>query len=797
MTSPRATPPALSYEVCGLQLRGPRVAVVFESGPHWQFWARHAMQQITTRWAGAGFVLAPHDHGKISRRIVDAIRVYDPDFVVVSRQPVKLPEKIEPGTITETFETEPAHTTLGPFLDRDQTIVWPESAAARQYLAERCNPYVRQDDYWDECQIDLDAGVHGQLPTTAAAGAAARVCVAVPGTWGGSIATAAAATLGVLEEPHPDAAAVTEGDPAVLGLILGVPYGSPPNTIVHSPNGLAMSVDISRQPSALDLTIVGLSKSWSHGDDRTTRWIVGSAADDYALAMILDRMHGKTHWIDPAWLLDPDVATVVQSAGLDVLGRHDNKLALSSASLDAEALQQWADTLDAEATIAAPEAAAGTPVRRQLGPRLYGYTVTGQHDRRHTLPMLHHPDGTIEIAAAAPLPTLEPDHPLDTAVTPVQVDLTIPDGQMPAGRGFDPHRLAGDNLNERYQTWIRSSRTGLTYQSMRFDLVVSGATKYGILATPRLTVPGLDLWTTHLAAQAGYETRPSDAGRKTAVLAQLWGGRDQMTKAIGSPLQLALTQFTPPKKDQNAYLDGEAVRVTSGRGVLTFKAIRSFWPTGTDELEIRQVVDDLTNRRILRRGLLLKCPECSRLDFFALDQLAQTVDCSLCGSQIRLIQPNWHLPHDEPRWFYDAHPAARTLTSTNSDVPLLLAHHLRLAARHFTHIGELELIQNNKSVAETDLVALTDNVLSVAEAKINTDLGAGGGLPKAIRKRILAAQTLRADQIILATTKTAWPQSTVDQLRTAIADADWLGPTPSVRLITGLRTQTVNDETVN
>lgn len=756
MTSPRATPPALSYEVCGLQLRAPRVAVVFESGPHWQFWARDAMWQITTRWAGAGFVLAPHDHGSINRSVVNTIRAYDPDFVVVARQPVRLPDGVESGTVAEIFGGGTAAAPLVQFLDRDQTVVFPEAASARRYLAERCSPYVRRDDYWDECQVDLDAGPHGQLPTTAAAGAVAQVCLAVPRAWAGSIATAAAAALGVLDPPTDDAAAAVS-DPAVLGFVLGVPFGSPPNAIVHSPNGLALSVDISRQPSALDLTTVGLSKSWSHGDDRTTRWIVGSTADDYALAIVLDRMHGKTHWIDPAWLLDPDLAPVVQSAAFDVHGRHDNELILSSTSLDDDALRRWADALDAETNIAAPEALAGlrgVTTHGRLWPPLYGYTVTGQHDRRHTLPLLRHADGTIEVAAAAPLPTLEPDHPLDTAVTPVQVDLTILGGQLPTGRGFDPHRLAGDNTDERYHTWIRSSRTGITYQSMRWDRIVSGATKYGILATPRLTVPGLDLWTTHLAAQAGYETRPSDAGRKTAVLAQLWNGRDQMTKAIGSPFRLALMQFTPPKGDRDAYLDGEAVRVTSDRGVLTFQAIRSLWPIDTDELEIRHIVDDLTDRRILRRGLLLKCPECSRLDFFALDQLAQTVDCSLCGSQIRLVQPNWHLPHDEPRWFYDAHPAARTLTTTNSDVPLLLAHHLRQTARHFAHIGELELVRNSKSAAETDLLALTDNVLSVAEAKINTDLGAGGGLPKAISKRILAARVLRADQIILATTKT-------------------------------------------
>lgn len=366
---------------------------------------------------------------------------------------------------------------------------------------------------------------------------------------------------------------------------------------------------------------------------------------------------------------------------------------------------------------------------------------------------------------------------------------------MPVGRGLDAHAFAGEDL-EQYHTWVRSSRTGLSYQSTRFDWVSSGASQYGRLATPRLSVPGLRPWVTQMAHQAGYDVRASDAGRRTDILARLWGGRDAMTAAIASPIREALASFTPPGKNRDSYLNGQAVRITSDRGVLTFIGLRSLWPDAVDDLTVRRAVDELAQQRILRRGLLLRCSDCLRLDFYAVEDLAQQMVCDQCGAPVSLIQTNWHKPEQEPIWFYDAHPLARALVPTNSDVPLLLAAHLTAKARTHSHIGEIELTKGTKSAVETDLIALTDEILSVAEAKTNTDLAAGVGLGIAIEKRILIAKVLGADHIILATTGKKWPDATVTALKQAIASAEWASRTPTLRLITGLRGENVGDVTV-
>lgn len=796
------TGPVMTYDTVGVQLRAPRVAVVFEGDDHWQIWGRDAMRQITASWAGAGFVLVPHHGGTITADVAAAVQRYDPDFVVAALQPWRLREALEPGAVRSTVGTDVDDALVDGVVAGDSAAIPADAQRARDWLARHCTPYSRLDDDgdWEESEMFLSTvatGEAGQLPLLAALGVTPEVCRAVPGSWGGSVATAASGLVGTFDVP--DSCATTTGDDAaVLASLLGAPHGHLPNSFLHSPTGIGMSVIVADRPTALGLTEHGLDLAWRGAPNRITTWVVGDTSDDFALAMILHRAHGQGAWIHPSWADDPSagVGRALVTAARASQARGAGGLIVMSTSLDEETLEEWKTTagIDDEKTDAAAEKASSR--ERRYGPPAYQYTVRDQHDRSHTLPLIHARNGTIELASAPPLPTVEPGHPLDNARVPIQVDLLVPGSEMPTGRGFDAHVLARDEV-ERWTTWMRSSRTGVSYQSERYDLVQTGATKYGRLATPRLCVLGLGPWVEHMAQQGGYTLRTSDPGRRTDILAQLWGGREAMASAVASPVRDALAAFTPPKQDRDSYLHGGAVRLTSGRGVLNFDGVAAQWPDGTSPGDVRAVTDDLLERRILRRGLLLRCPDCSQLDFFAVDQLAQRLTCALCGSGISLVQENWKLPVQEPLWYYDAHPAARSLVPTNSDLPLILGHHLSRSARRSVHIGELELVQEAKAVAETDLVAWVDNQLIVAEVKANTNLAAGKSLTAAVAKRVLVAKVLCADQIVLATSKaTSWPSETVETLIAAIEAANWFGRPPKVRLITGLTSNDPLDVTI-
>lgn len=792
----------LRYETVGMRLRAPRVAVVFEGGADWQVWARDAMRQVTACWGGVGFVLVPHHDGEISPAVALAVQRYDPDFVVAARQVWRLREALRPGVIRASYHGEVTDELRERLVTDDFADLSGDVERAREWLAQHCSPYVRIDDgERDESDTVLPLDGSTQLLLLDSIGVTIGPCRAVPRNWGGSVATAAAGVMGVLDEPAPDATSA-EDDAAVLGHLLGVNHGALPNSTVHSPTGPSLSVVAEDVPTALKFSAHGLDLTGSGRSSRSTTWVVGGSSDDFALAMIHDRTHGQGIWIDPAWgedTSDGELGEVVRAAADRAMKDRNRgkKLVLTSASLNAAEIRQWQKVRGVEAAdgvggtvVVAEPAQRDDPLREPL----CQYILQGQHDRRHTLPVVDGADGNVRLASPPPLPTVEPGHLIDTARVPVQVDLVFPGAQMPIGRGFDAHVLADGGEEERWVTWIRPARAGVSYQSQRWDLVLSGATSYGRLAAPKLRFIGLKPWIEAMAHQSGFTLQTSDPGRRADVLAQLWGGREAMAQAVASPLRAALKGFTPPRQEQDSYLKGGAVRLTSDRGVLTFDGIMSCWPEGTTPQEVREVTDDLLERGIVRRGLVMRCPACARLDFFSVDQLAQRVPCALCGAKIAFVQENWKFPVSEPQWFYDAHPAVRQLVASHSDLPLILGHYLGRSARHAWHVGEFELVEGRKSIAETDLVALVDGQLIVAEVKSNNDLAAGASLAAAVKKRITVAQVIRADQIVLATSKsTPWSTATVAALKEGIGEASWFGRPPTVRLISDLTKPAPND----
>jgi hypothetical protein len=63
-------------------------------------------------------------------------------------------------------------------------------------------------------------------------------------------------------------------------------------------------------------------------------------------------------------------------------------------------------------------------------------------------------------------------------------------------------------------------------------------------------------------------------------------------------------------------------------------------------------------------------------------------------------------------------------------------------------------------------------------------------------KRVQLAQVLRADQVVLATTESAWTPASLTAMRSAIAKADPVaGRRPQLLLICGLGTSKLTDTT--
>jgi hypothetical protein len=351
-----------------------------------------------------------------------------------------------------------------------------------------------------------------------------------------------------------------------------------------------------------------------------------------------------------------------------------------------------------------------------------------------------------------------------------------------------------------YLTRVRSGRDGITYDAGRHDLVQAGTAAPSRLARPRLRELGLAEWADLFVGQSGQSVERSPAGRRGELLGQLWDSREEFVSSMTGPLLPVLRAFQPSHPETSkAYPDGEGVVLLTGarEGYLNYAGMAKLAGPGIHPSALRQQVDILTARTVLRRGLVLDCAVCDRVSFIPIGDLAQVNRCPRCGTANELAQQRWRDPRDEPSWFYDLHPVARDLLKEHGEAPLQLSRHLRSIAARYSDAPELELRDaSGNPVAEADLIALSDDQLITAEAKSNDVLGSN---PKEIRraaaKRVLLAATLHADQIILATTQPGWSAASVAAIGEAVAGHRWLaGLRPAVRLIADLGSDQVQDQ---
>jgi hypothetical protein len=286
------------------------------------------------------------------------------------------------------------------------------------------------------------------------------------------------------------------------------------------------------------------------------------------------------------------------------------------------------------------------------------------------------------------------------------------------GRRLDGQALfaPGENI---HLTNVRSGRDGITYDAGRLDLVLAGTAPLSRLARPRLQELGLAEWSRVIAGQSGLVLELSSAGRRAEMLRQLWDGREDSVQSMTGELLPVLHAFRLSYAESSrAYPGGEGVVLLNGvrEGYLTFAGMVKFAGEGIDKRGLRDGIDALAARGVVRRGLVLGCDICGRPSFIAIGNLAQVNQCPRCGSANELAQRQWRLPAEEPSWYYDLHPVARELLANHGEVPLLLSRHLRSVSRRYDDAPELELRDASANpVAEADLIAVSDDDLIVAD----------------------------------------------------------------------------------
>jgi hypothetical protein len=801
-----------------MTLRPARVAVVFDGGDDWQYWARLAIYAASQVWGGAGFILIPHRDGEVAPSLLQAASAYDPDHVVLFRITVRHFELARPGVqplrLNGRLVTGAAREEL---VEKAGAAVIDDAFGekARQAVAAVCSPYRHQFERgeWTDELTALNADRTGGdlTPVSGLEGVLGGSRLAAPADWGGPLGVAVAARCGALVEPVP-AGPPKMNDEERLDLVRWLlsdgQRGTPPYSAVWHP-AAAVSVLPLGLESAFDWGRQGLTViQRGFAPRRSALLVAGDAVEDFALALAWDRLYGWSLWLPSDWQPSLDVSTSEMTAirlelgdfGFDASNRK-GKVQLTTASLGPEVMTRLAEALNSPLIHSTgqptepPRFAVDGPCFDRDGVRLLA--VAGQIGHQFTVPVRKDGGGVV-MMMPSPAPAIED---LDLARSDGlrwHVDLEVLGSAMPRGRGLDGQSLfaPGENI---HLTNVRSGRGGITYDAARLDFVPAGTAPLSRLARPRLRELGLTEWARVLAGQSGLSFGLSSAGRRAEMLRQLWDGRDSFVESMTGRLLPVLRAFQPSHaQSSSAYPGGEGVVLLNGvrEGYLTFAGMLKFAGEGITPGDLRDGIDGLAARGVVRRGVVLGCGICGRPSFIAIGNLAQVNQCPRCGVANELARVQWRDPVEEPSWYYDLHPVARELLADHGEVPLLLSRHLRSGSRRYDDVPELELRDaSGNPAAEADLIAVDDDDVIVAEAKSNDALGGSAReVRRAAAKRVRLADVLRADQIVLATTRPEWSASSITEIRSAVTGHTWpAGLRPAVRLITGLGGDQVSD----
>ncbi len=779
-----------------IALRAPRVAVRVEAATNWQSMFGLAMSMACGVWGGYGFIYIPRGSGNLHPALTRILSAYDPDYLVDAWCTRGEIEAIEPGWHASHIKGWP----VGP----DESAAWLvdhfiDGELIREDLSDDlggnlCSPFYEQEGV-RPMQV-LSTRSEGALHTlTTVLGSTRRATFEVP-----------------------------EGLDPLLTLALGLRVGfpaKPPLPLGRHADGTAerlphryVAYVLSTEQERTGLGFDGLTTAWNltrtglvpvrrPGPPARPVTVIGSTADDFALAVALDRMYGTTIWVPAEWTEDPDLRWPVQHGYEDLLqaarrsGRPPivTSISLSEDQLNAAVQAKWPEPIQAWNDQGNTPALDSQPPEfvpaEQLDLHAPSHLAcTGDYDLPFTSPTRSDGRGGFEFVLPIPAHTPSSEELRGPQRPFWEVDVEVYPPRVPTGRNLSARALLADD--EPYlATVLRSGRDGISFNPMSMLFVSGGATLQQSIAKPRLHMLGLRGWIAALVVQDQPETavRLSQAGRRAMILTRLWGSRSAVARDL-LELNDFLREFKPSGKcDMEAYPNRDGVRLTSTEGYLTFAAAARTLP-GMETAQIRNRLNHLLHINVLQRGLVVPCSECERRAFYRIELLGENNTCPRCGAPAHATDA-WRsqLEEPEPEWFYDLHGAVRELLQQDGDVPFLAGQALAAQAQTFEEIAELDFLRPDQDPDEIDIVALVDGRLVIGEAKCVPTLGTKKESNKAIAKLLRISDLLGADEILLATSAPGpWKESQTDQLLKATAGQSWrFGKVPQVRVMTDLR----------
>jgi hypothetical protein len=733
-------------------MRAPRVAIVVPTYEPWQFYATAALNEAKSIWGGAGFILIPHDEGKITLPFLRLINAYDPDYIVgiefsrVELMRISLERHGVKKSASEFFSEEEVARDTG--LSKCPLSFF--DAVAIEAASKACTPFI---DYYDDEGLELSPHTRlselqsaSTLDGTSDGAEVVRLSSRAPET--GDLSVIRASKTGIMFGFSEESKSSEFDDEKLVEVardLLGV------SADLGDYKYLPWTTHTGWSLSLQDLLAVTRT-----APRRNYFLIVGNSCQDYYLAYNLDRLGAVAIWIPETWLAPGSMFSAVVGEFIHVLKR-----SIRSVSLKVKVLSTRSDTSALiQQILALPLLHSSSQSDLGLIPESFEkldfdlirntkLVLRDDYDSDDVLPARRSQSGTLEFINRIPawLPNTPGVPKPREWYWILEVDVGL--SNMVSGRAFPGHFLEHREAEE----WesLRSSKDGISvkcFSSGRF-LSVS-ATPRQKLARPRLKVPSLFDWVRLKAESQGWTCRLSDAGQKSASAARLWGSNESLADDLYkyAPFFMEFVGKKSGTLSIDAYPKFDGKLIGKDGYLSANAAIRTLLPTGITESEVRLHLDRFLELGVIRRGLVLKCLQCGKRQWLELRTFAMELSCQRCGAYISINVSTWENHTIEPVWFYDLHPIIRQLLETNGDIPILAGRKIQKELKLADFIQEVEFRKQDQLI-EIDLIVGNRDKLVISECK-KKPINSKRELNKKNSDLVQIADLLQADKLILA-----------------------------------------------
>lgn len=768
----------------------------------WEHSALRVLEALSVTWGGGrDIVIASGDDGTSHEQLWAAVELYDPDIWASHVQTYRGYRLRDPDGYDQLVDREAKKfaDTSGSDIDRARSQIddlfmrhgptnsWKPPAAfwdrSREHLAphwerEYGHPEMLSDD-------ELPAGLlvdvtqlaplpdRVLVPQTDGLPLAARVLIAA--RWG-ALSPAARARLeerGVVLQDIP----IAESD---LQRVVGACWGSLlwAGTELRRAVADALGQGVQDEEPSLDviaeldhhgpfaLSMVGLSdftRPLPLRNDWPLVVSVGDTADDFALAVSLDRCMAPALWVPPDILGSNTVSTLADALRFTHTRRdRDRDVHVTSCSLDDARLAAVADELNERLSNDSPRVSVSLPVPLPAHRPL----TTFDTQRSGTLEDEIFVGDATGRGIRAQLPTgVEPDgplHPLSWWVDVVRVD-----HQLPTRWPLNEHLVARSGS---WRSRARVTRDGIAFCSHGQGFIAAGQRLEQIVDSPRLRFPSAKTVFEVLAAEAGLSLVESAAGRYASQTTSLWGGLPRLIEDLQRPVVRLLL---------DAYLSTARSGEQPGNRILErrYMSRDDLGLVTGDSADLTEVLDRFLRAGILRRGLCLGCQHCSHFGWYDTSDVTQSFVCWRCRAETIVDSTVVKSGGPEPIWYYALTEVVYQAHSHNFSVPVLALHQVSEKATSVLGMAEhrVQLPPGEGATAdevEIDLWGIIDGRIVLGEAKSSNQLESSKAKRKQKAQRLRrAAEALTADTLVLATAQDDWAPSSVEAIDRAFNGA--------------------------